>query len=592
MRWSDLNINAKIRSALGVVLFLAFLMGGYTLVNLVRVNKDIRTLSNQYIPYVDGAIQASQSWWKMSEYIRSYDFTGDEYFLFRSNTEYEIFIGALNNLIEMDEGLGAESNSRVLLPLRENVLDYRAHLDSYFPLQGQMYNSQQGLANNSELLFEAANSYRSNGSVQAAGALAMGIWGSLQADAANRFSVNMETKADELEALSSMVQRNYYPGNIEALLEDFIEAAGQYVDDYTTARQSELKRFEMAKEIMWQIRTVADLGQDQMKSVGESSIITVGRVRSLIIAGVIIMVIIGLLAFWLLPPSITKPILEGVRGAERVADGDLTVSFETSRKDEVGRLSLALNNMVNNLKEILSDVATGAREMAEAGDDLVARSEELAEGASEQASAAEEVSSSMEEMYANIQQTSENARTTEAIARKATDSMTVSNKTSRAAAENMENITQKVSVIGDIAFQTNILALNAAVEAARAGVEGRGFAVVAAEVRKLAERSQTAAAEINLVSKNTFESSREALEQLEKLAPEIEQTASLVKEITVASMEQEAGVEQINNALQQLNAVTQRNASNSEDINSAAHRLEELADRMNSTLVKFKLNDE
>ena len=114
MRWSDLNINAKIRSSLGVVLFLAFLMGGYTLVNLVRVNKDIRTLSNQYIPYVDGAIQASQSWWKMSEYIRSYDFTGDEYFLFRSNTEYEIFIGALNNLIEMDEGLGAESNSRVL----------------------------------------------------------------------------------------------------------------------------------------------------------------------------------------------------------------------------------------------------------------------------------------------------------------------------------------------------------------------------------------------------------------------------------------------------------------------------------------------
>lgn len=592
MKWRDLNINAKIRSALGFVLVLAFLMGAYTMFNLIRVNRNISKLTDQYIPYVDGAIKTSQSWWKLSEYIRSYDFTANDYFLYRSENEFEVFNGALEGLIEMDGNLGEESNSEALVLLKESIQRYRSHLNTHFALQGQVSESRKALEEIGSKLYTAINANRYNGSVQTAGALAMGIWGSLQADEINRYSVNMQSKLDDLATLRNMIRNNSYPGNVSGLLRDFVNAAETYIDDYTVARKSEIIAFEMAKEIMWDIRTVSDLGQEQMKVVGSNSITVVTNVRNLIIVGVIFMVIIGLIAFIFLPPSITRPILEGVRGAEQIAEGDLTVSFDTTRKDEVGRLAAALNNMVVNLRELINDIAISARALDEAGDVLVERSEEMAAGAAEQASATEEVSSSMEEMYANIQQTADNARTTESIAKMASVSMNGSNKTSRVATANMEEITQKVSVISDIAFQTNILALNAAVEAARAGVEGRGFAVVAAEVRKLAERSQAAAAEINAMAGTTYASSVNALEQLEQLTPEIEKTASLIQEITVASMEQETGVEQINNALQQLNTVTQRNASTSEDINNAAHRLEELSDKLTKTLVKFKLDNE
>ncbi|NPA35876.1 MAG: methyl-accepting chemotaxis protein, partial [Chlorobi bacterium] len=162
------------------------------------------------------------------------------------------------------------------------------------------------------------------------------------------------------------------------------------------------------------------------------------------------------------------------------------------------------------------------------------------------------------------------------------------NELSKVAAKYLEEITSKVSVIGDIAFQTNLLALNAAVEAARAGQEGRGFAVVASEVRKLAERSQQAAAEINKVSSRTLESSEVSVEKLGQISPEIEKTAELVQEISVASIEQLSGVEQINNALQQLNNVTQRNAANSEEILQAVRVLENLSERLNMAISVFK----
>jgi methyl-accepting chemotaxis protein len=155
----------------------------------------------------------------------------------------------------------------------------------------------------------------------------------------------------------------------------------------------------------------------------------------------------------------------------------------------------------------------------------------------------------------------------------------------------MKEIASKISIIEEIARQTNMLALNAAIEAARAGEHGKGFAVVAAEVRKLAERSQKAAGEINQLSGSTVKVAEKAGEMLEKLVPNIQRTAELVKEISAASNEQNTGAEQINTALQQLQLVIQQNASAAEEMASTSEELSGQADGLMSTINFFDIGD-
>jgi methyl-accepting chemotaxis protein len=155
----------------------------------------------------------------------------------------------------------------------------------------------------------------------------------------------------------------------------------------------------------------------------------------------------------------------------------------------------------------------------------------------------------------------------------------------------MKKIAEKVSIIGDIAFQTNILALNAAVEAARAGEHGKGFAVVAAEVRKLAERSHIAAGEINELTKSSVEVADKAGSQLESIVPSIQKTAKLVQEISAASIEQNSGANQINNAINQLNKVTQQNAASAEEMATSSEELSSQADSLKDLISFFKVNN-
>ena len=276
--------------------------------------------------------------------------------------------------------------------------------------------------------------------------------------------------------------------------------------------------------------------------------------------------------------------------AEQIAGGDLTVTLrERSAED---KLMQALQSMVAGLTQTVGDIRSIAGEVSAASQSISTASVQVSKGASNQAAAAEEASSSMEEMVSNIKQNADNAQQTDKIATKSAKDAQESGKSVLEAVAAMKEIANKISIIEEIARQTNLLALNAAIEAARAGEHGKGFAVVAAEVRKLAERSQKAAGEINQLSSTTLKVSEKSGEMLDKLVPDIQRTAELVQEITAASKEQDTGAEQINKALQQLEQVIQQNASAAEEMASTTEELTGQSEQLVSALSFFHTGDE
>jgi methyl-accepting chemotaxis protein len=314
-------------------------------------------------------------------------------------------------------------------------------------------------------------------------------------------------------------------------------------------------------------------------------------------------VLLALLSSWLIARSITRPIDEAVRAARRVADGDLTVTLQSGGNDETAQLLRALADMTARLRSLVSEVAQGARTVADTSAQIAQGNSDLSQRTEEQASTLEETASSMEELTSTVGQNADNARVANelaagaaAVAREGGAAVGQVVTTMNGISASSKKIAEIIGVIDGIAFQTNILALNAAVEAARAGDQGRGFAVVAAEVRTLAQRSAQAAKEIKTLIVDSVAQVNAGTGQvdlagrkMQDIVLSVSKVSKLIAEIASASQEQSSGIEQVNTAVTQMDQVVQQNASLVEEAAAATESMKGEAAALLQLVSRFRL---
>ena len=314
-------------------------------------------------------------------------------------------------------------------------------------------------------------------------------------------------------------------------------------------------------------------------------------VKLSIAAGVLAAVVAVVLAL-LITRSISRPLEEAVKVAQAVAGGDLTVQVESTARDETGALLRAMQDMVDRLGTVIGSVRQSASQLLAASAQVSSTSQSLSQSASEQAASVEETSATLEEASASIRQNADNARLTDTTAQLAAKQAQEGGSAVQGTVSAMQQIAERISIVDDIAYQTNMLALNAAIEAARAGEHGKGFAVVASEVRKLAEKSQAAAKEISDLASSSVKQADRAGKLLAEVLPAIGKTSDLVQEINAASEEQATSIQQINQAVAQLSAVTQQNASASEELAASAEQMNGQAAALQDSAAQFRMRGE
>lgn len=626
MNWKDLKLGAKLGAGFGLLILIAAVLGILAIFNMNSIKTQSEYLGNEYVPEVAVANSIERHTLKTMYAMRGYGLTADKNMLENAQASLQ----KVNNFLGDASDLAR--NSTQLEALVASIDETQVALNKYEVLVKETQNINEVMEDTRKTLDQSAIDFVSNNekfidtqNSRLKNELTRGmdrttlqerrqkvVFAGFIQNTGNQIRVKafkalsdrnadfVDQAQEDFSKLNSYYEQVREITRLQADIEKLDESeasAEAYQNAMLTLKDNLLRLQELGKErdeagsvLLSNVQAISEKGIMETDRIAKGAIERVNTANVWMLGGLITALIVGILFAYIITSSIVQPINEQNAFIGKISTGDLTAELNIDRKDEIGESAKALKAMVDKLKEVITVIVGASENINSAAVEMSSSSQQMSEGATEQAASAEEVSSSMEQMASNIQQNTDNAIQTETIALKAADDIKEGSKAVNDTVISMKEIAGKISIIGEIARQTNLLALNAAVEAARAGEHGKGFAVVAAEVRKLAERSQSAAAEIDQVSSSSVAVAEKSGKLLEQIVPDIQKTARLVQEISASSREQSTGSDQVNSAVQQLNEVTQQNAAAAEEVASSSEELSSQADQMKETISFFKVD--
>ncbi|PIE86495.1 MAG: hypothetical protein CSA05_00250 [Bacteroidia bacterium] len=704
-----LKIGARLSLGFGVLILIIFLLGTMAVINMRGIRSDMTRLNEQYIPEMLTTTEIERSWLQTMFDMHGYTFSlKDKYYengyLHMKNSQKNINLAIeraqqTENITILQSMAGELKNGvndymNLIEKTKESIDQIKAqrtemekaateaikNIHIYIESQSRKFENDISKDASKRVLRERFLKLKYTTEIlETIDEIRMYAW-KAQAFRERSFFEKAIEISDTVKVLLRR-KRSVTRGSIENKTLDKIDAS---INDYLNAvllvdqnwkRLIRLKKEgeEVATATLENMKTSTVTGVNTTSDIANITVSSLNRSIWIIFAGILVAICIGVIVAFKIYDSIAKPIASGMKFAKAISMGYLDTTIDIERKDEIGELilavdemsssfkaagkiilkvsngdftgaekllneselpdkfivsistmlsnlnrsvdlakhiahgqldkaaeitsqntrggemDLALQTMVVRIKEVVESIVTGTENIVATSTELNANTQVISRRASEQAASTEQISSSMEEMLANIQQNTENAIQTRNIAMQAAHNIADNSNSSSIVVASIKEIAEKITIIGEIALQTNILALNAAVEAARAGLHGRGFAVVASEVKELAERSKIAANQIDELSKSGVELAINTGAQLKTLVPEIEKTAQLVQEISSSSSEQRSGAKQVNNSIQQLNSIAKQNATFAEEMATSTEELNAQAEEMKRIISFFKI---
>jgi methyl-accepting chemotaxis protein len=623
----DMKLGLKMALGFGLVILLVITVGVIGIVNMLQIQQDSVSLEERYVPEVDVAVDVLGNTYMMVYEIRGYTYSFDNNF----------YTSGMRYMDQMDQAIqeAAALSERFpqMLALRNGVAALRTSAGNYRRETIETQDIMNRITQIRTSLDEAAGNFVRNaeayvtsqneamqqqiaaGATQAAlqtrlsrisdgnrildigNEIRIGNFRAqalLQYDLINEIVNEFPPMIQIIDRLLAVSVQQINLNQLNAIRTAALAYQNQLIalrDQFQALGRINTARIASGQELTTAANALSEAGLNQTANAAALAVDRVQTAVVMMVIGVILALILALTIAMVLTRMITSALNKGVVFAKAMADGDMTQNLDIDQKDEIGQLATAMKDMASKISSVVREVQTGAESVGQGSNEMSFSAQQVAEGATEQAASTEEVSSSMEEMGANIRQNAENAAQTNSMSQKVAQSAQEGGEAVSETVSAMKEIAQKISIIEEIARNTNLLALNAAIEAARAGEQGRGFAVVASEVRKLAERSQKAAGEISELSQRSVSVAEKAGSLISAMIPDINRTAELVQEISVASREQDSGADQINRALAQLDQVIQQNASFSEEMAATAEGLASQAEQLQTAVSFFKVTE-